>query len=171
MSDTDWIQDIIGDVGTMPIYGGVRENKMQLVNSKIRQINSLLLTSLKQSKGYQAGTVDDPTQDDTFVEANVEPNADNNIELGTDVLIGAIDKMTGKVTKKNLHLTGLLALGNDETNVTFVKAGRTLFGSDSQYRDPFTDDPLPEETIFVEPPSFSGVLLTSNSPIDGGVFI
>ena len=171
ISDTDWIQDIIGDVGTMPIYGGVRENKMQLVNSKIRQINSLLLTSLKQSKGYQAGTVDDPTQDDIFVEANVAPNADNNIELGTDVLIGAIDKMTGKVTKKNLHLTGLLALGNDETNVTFVKAGRTLFGSDSQYRDPFTDDPLPEETIFVEPPSFSGVLLTSNSPIDGGVFI
>ena len=68
-------------------------------------------------------------------------------------------------------VTKSLLVGNQDTNTTQIIPGRKLFPRDTQYFDPRTDELLPEKDVYVEMPSVSGVLLTSISRIDGGLYV
>lgn len=96
---------------------------------------------------------------------------EKNVVLTTDTVIGDVqDNGNGPelVDPKSLLVTKSLLLGNNDTNTTHIVPGKTLFPQDSQYNDPRTEETLPINDVYVELPSVSGVLLTSNSRIDGG---
>lgn len=171
LTDTSWNECISGDVGTLPVFGGLSEGRMTLINSKIKQMANLLTQSLRYGVGFSHGAVGTPSQDERFITDNITPNKDSNVEIDSDVLIGKFNRDTGELEKRNAHITGILALGSADSNITIIKAGRTLFPEDSQYTDPYTGAEIPVEPVYVEPPAYSGVLLTSNSPIDGGNFV
>ena len=99
---------------------------------------------------------------------------DSNVIFESDTVIGEIEKTDNgyKVkTPRSLMVTKSLLVGNQDTNTTQIIPGRKLFPRDTQYFDPRTDELLPEKDVYVEMPSVSGVLLTSNSRIDGGLYV
>lgn len=98
----------------------------------------------------------------------------DNVILESDTVIGELEETDNgykvKVPRALMVTKGLL-LGNNATGTTHIVPGRTMFPNDSQYFDPRTDEPIPEKDVYLELPSVSGVLLGSNSRIDGGVWI
>lgn len=98
---------------------------------------------------------------------------EHNVVLETDTVIGELENTDNgyKVkTPRSLMVTKSLLLGNQNTNTTHIVPGRSLFPRDSQYFDPRTDELLPERDVYVEMPSVPGVLISSNSRIDGGLY-
>ena len=68
-----------------------------------------------------------------------------------------------------------MIVGNNDTANFHILPGRPeMFKDAVQYRNVWTEtlthngDLLPETDVFVAPPAESGVLITSNSRLDGG---
>jgi hypothetical protein len=91
----------------------------------------------------------------------------------TDLVIGKLS--VGKEGElhveqaKNLLITGDEIFANANANNVFIHSER-VFESDSQYRNPYTEELNPLADVHVDLPATSGVLLTSNSRIDGGIW-
>jgi len=176
LTNIDWAEFVSGDENYIPIFGPIStDNKRKLINSQIKQVNNALFAAMRLAMGSEIDELGstDKSFIDEFLPESVDENIDSrlkNIEIGQDVLIGKINQTTNEITKRGLQVTKFIGLGNDETNNTFIVPGRKLFPDSLQYKDPFTYIDLPVETIYVELPAVSGVLLTDNSCIDGGVF-
>ena len=176
LTSADWAEFVFGDENYIPIFGEIgTDGKRKLINSQIKQVSNALLAALRTSIGNEID--DDGTTDktfiDTFLPTSVDPDVDSrtrNIEIDQDVIIGKINQSTNAIAQRGLHVTKFISLGNDKTNNTFIVPGRTLFPNSNQYKDPFTYLSIPVETVYAEPPAISGVLLTDNSVIDGGVY-
>lgn len=169
LTNIDWQEFVNGTKDTLPLFGDVgTDGKRKIIDSQIRQVTGSLLATMKLAVGNE---IDDTgTTDATFADEFVPVKTDPDVEIDQDVLIGKLDKITGALTKRGLQVTKFLGLGNDETSNTFLVPGRKMFPNSLQYRDPFTYKKLPEETVYAEMPSASGVLLTDNSVIDGGIY-
>lgn len=99
---------------------------------------------------------------------------ESNININTDIVIGETTKGENGSYVSNPHslmVTKSLILGNKDTNSVHVIPGRTLFPGSSQYRYAKDESRIPIKDVYVELPSVSGVLLTDNSRVDGGLFI
>lgn len=176
------------------------EPRVTLIDSKIKQVGGALFdllfnskTDIHNARHYIDGedgldsseypeytderfdnethgvlTVDEDTGESSY------KGTEDNVILGTDTVIGELELTDNgyrvKVPRSLMVTKGLL-LGNQSTATTQIIPGRTLFPMDSQYFDPRTDELLPEKDIYVELPSVSGVLLTSNSKVDGGLYV
>lgn len=176
LNSADWQEFVSGTENSLALFGPVgTDGKRKIIDSQIRQVSDSLLLALKKAIGNEisdTGSTDESFVNE-FVPSSSDPNVDSrtqNVEIGQDVLIGKLDKTTNQLIKRGLHVTKFIGLGNGETNDTFFVPGRKLFPNSQQYKDPFTYKALPVETVYVEPPSVSGVMLTDNSIIDGGVY-
>lgn len=99
---------------------------------------------------------------------------EQNIHFNSDTIVGEVAQgPNGSFisTPHSLLVTKSLLLGNKNTNTTHVVPGRTLFPKSSQYRFAKDEVTRPMQDIYIEMPSVSGVLLTDNSRVDGGLFI
>ena len=130
--------------------------------------------SLRDSD-YVSQLYDEPVYDD---EGNLTGYAGtgtaDNININTDTIIGETAKGTNGyeiTTPHSLMVTKSLILGNSNSNMTHVIPGRSLFPGSYQYRYARDESSVPVKDVYVEPPSVSGVLLTDNSRIDGGLYI
>ena len=74
---------------------------------------------------------------------------------------------------RNLMVTGNTVIApvvdGKIRNITVINPTRTHL-EDSQYRNWYTEEQLPEEKVSIDLPPVSGVLITSNSRLDGGYF-
>jgi hypothetical protein len=87
-----------------------------------------------------------------------------------DVIVGSIDS-TGKVIeKKSLIATKAIGVSNDDTVTGLIVPSRTNFAAAAQYYDPVTGEATTPVDVTVDMPNESGVMLTSNSRVDGGVW-
>ena len=176
LNSADWAEFIDGSENTLALFGPIgADNKRKVVNSQIKQVSDAILLAFKKGLGNEIDEVG--STDKSFVDEFLPVSADEtidsrskNVEIDQDVLIGNLNKTTDGLAKRGLHVTKFIGLGNGETNNTFFVPGRKLFPGSNQYKDPFTYKALPIETVYVEPPAVSGVMLTDNSVIDGGVY-
>lgn len=171
INDTDYNRLINGTENRLPIFGkpDTEDNveKSILVDSKIRQTASALFNALKSNI-----SIKDDDEDELLADTyGDEDSIKDNVVIDTDTVIGEVETnpADGRVVIKprSLMVTKSLILGNDEANATHIIPGRDLFSDDSQYRNPFDESTLPIKDVYVAPPTVSGVLLTSNSRIDG----
>lgn len=99
-----------------------------------------------------------------------------NTIIDNDVLIGSSDHPS------NLHVTKVFSLGNKETTNTFFVPGRDIYSENYNKYVAVTDnneDFFPHWTtkeeektnVYLGMPVKSGILLSSNSPIDGGTYL
>lgn len=177
---------------------GELNTRATLIDSKVKQIGGALYDLLFTSKtdiSNAAHTIDgEDGLDVNIYNGYTDKKFDNekhgvlvdngdgeaytgtkdNIILESDTVIGELEKTERgyKVkTPRALMVTKGLLLGNNATSTTQIVPGRTLFPNDSQYFDPRTDEPIPEKDVYLELPSVSGVLISSNSRVDGGVWV
>jgi hypothetical protein len=189
---------VYGEPMTFP---GESEPRTTLVDSKIEQVSSSLFESLfntvsrigqeTRTLGEKANVSSDhyfDSRDADFVKEvygdfeydenhnKVYKNVGtpDNVNIKTDTIIGetAIGPNGRYIsTPRSLMVTKSLVLGNSNTNSTHVVPGRTLFPHSNQYRYAKDESRIPEKDVYVEMPAVSGVLLTDNSRIDGGLYV
>ena len=86
------------------------------------------------------------------------------------MVVGEFDD-NGKLKKgKSIFATKSIGIGDDESVAAFLRPARTNFPTASQYFDPYTGEALDAQDVQVDMPAESGVMLTSNSTVDGGLY-
>lgn len=186
---------IFGEKNTT--YGDGEKARSTIIESKIYQASSTIFDLLFHSAtdiSNATRTLDTDNVSNTDYQNGTDSNfvknvyggkdengsltgtgTDNNVVVETDTVIGEVTQDDdGKQiikTPRSLLVSKSLVLGNNNTNSTHVVPGRTLFPDSSQYRNEKTEAQLKNNDVYVEPPSKSGVLLTDNSRVDGGLYI
>ena len=187
-----------GSENRLAIYGAPKqlpgtdtEKLNTFEESYIRQTSSILLENLKNRKTTAVTnmSVDTPqvvVEDennilDAFYGKTEDDTVNEDVIIETDVIIGEIlndltdnkNSVFGKT--RSLKVSKSVVVGNNDTANFHILPGRPeMFKDAVQYRNVWTEtlthngDLLPETDVFVAPPAESGVLITSNSRLDGG---
>lgn len=175
-SDDDSYLVMFGDTQTLD-GNGLKFDTLK--KSPLRQIQNALRTRLIQAytdKGVTETSVAQSTADTiaaakgdgTFKSTTDTSVSDTVVE--NDVIVGSIDS-TGKVIeKKSLIATKAIGVSNDDTVTGLIVPSRTNFTAAAQYYDPVTGEATTPVDVTVDMPNESGVMLTSNSRVDGGVW-
>lgn len=113
---------------------------------------------------------------ETYYNAATQPN---NLIVDTDVIIG------GELDR-SLHITKNLSIGNNKTNNTIIVPGREIYSESFAYKQfkqttkkdandfdvpAWAIEEKPKGNVYIGLPADSGVLLTTNSPIKGGLYL
>lgn len=177
LTDNDLNDQLNGDDKILPVFGPKKTvdgvSRVTLINSNIKQTANALFNTI--TKASSTKTESDKEWDEGY---KIDQNSDGTYDEEDDVVranlvIGKLseDEEGNKYVSesRNLLVSGDTILGNTQTNMTFIHPERT-FTDDSQYRNPYTEETLPLTDVHVDLPSVSGVLITSNSRIDGGLW-
>ena len=197
VNNTDLNKVFKGTENTLPMYGhpepfpGENTPRTTLVDSKVKQVSNALFDSLfnSQSRIKESNrTLDEikfngdayvGKRDEDFVNELYGPKSDpsnmNNVNISADTVIGEISQGLGGTyyisKEKSLMVTKSLILGNKNTASTHIIPGRKCFANSNQYRNSKDEARIPENDVYLELPPISGVLLTDNSRIDGGLYV
>lgn len=177
LTDTDFNDQVHGTEKRLSVFGPPLivdgQERSTLIDSNIKQTaNALFNTMMKTAsvknesdEEYIATYKKDQLLDGTYEEEDVV--------VESDLVIGKLSQgEEGELrveSTRNLMVTGDQIFANPSSNNVFVHSDR-IFTDDSQYRNPYTEEVNPLSDIHVDLPGVSGVLLTSNSRIDGGLW-
>lgn len=177
ITDKDIQDQFDGEEKVLPVYGPKKtidgKERVTLINSNIKQTANALFNTITKAASIKSDS--DKEYDQYY---KIEPNEDGTYPeedevVRSNLVVGklSVDEEGNKYVSepRNLLVSGDTIVGNTETNMTFIHSGR-VFEDDSQYRNPYTEEKLPLTDVHVDLPAISGVLLTSNSRIDGGLW-
>ena len=170
---------------TSAIDGGPnRFNTFQ--KAPIRQVENALRTRILSSlanadtaKTIRAANAEEfakikrATTDPKYTE-KFTPTTDTSVSdtvIENDVVVGKYDDEGNLLEKKSLVATKALGVGDDEHAAGFIRAPRTNFPTAEQYYNPWTGEYYEPQDVQVDMPNESGVMLTNNSLIDGGLYL
>lgn len=176
-SDDDSYLPMFGDTITLD-KEGKKFNTLQ--RSPIRQIKNALRTRL--TDGHVKADEYERTISETFAKKFAKDNgtdiawanttnpilADTVIE--NDLIVGQFDEEGNLINQRSIIATKALGVSNGDKASGFIRPARTNFPNAPQYINPYTGEYNPEVDVEVDMPNESGVLLTSNSVVDGGVY-
>ena len=177
ITDLDIQDQFDGEEKVLPVYGPKKTidgtERVTLINSNIKQTANALFNTITKAASVKS---DSDKEYDQYYKFEVDENGNYPEEdevVRSNLVVGKLstDEEGNKYVSepRNLLVSGDTIIGNTETNVTFIHSGR-IFEDDSQYRNPYTEERLPLTDVHVDLPAISGVLLTSNSRIDGGLW-
>jgi hypothetical protein len=110
-----------------------------------------------------------PSKDDgTFKPTTDVKVADTVIE--NDLIAGVFNEDGTLKEKKSVFATRSLGVSDPDYGTGTIQAARQDFPDAEQYYDPVTGEPTVPVDVVVDMPNESGVMLTSNSVISGGVW-
>lgn len=160
-----------GDTKVLPVFGpketiaGVE--RLTLINSNIRQTANALFNTIKKSKSVRV-----PSDVEALDRFKATDDKEETV-VQSNLVVGELstDDEGNKYIKnnKNLLVTGETIFGGLDSGTTFLHPNRT-FLNDTQYKDPLTEEQVAITDVHIDLPPVSGVLLTSNSRIDGGIW-
>lgn len=174
-----------GTDGTVPVFKEIEDEKtgekvIGIVDSKIKQVRHSIYETLKNNlreKLYEDqydenGNVHQVDVSDEYLKERYGVNQDASV-FENDVIIGEVEEAadgTFKIkTPRSLHVSNSLAVGNAEGASMHIVPDHKVYGFEipailegEQFED--TD-------IIVERPLKSGMMLTHNSPISGGLWL
>ena len=151
-----------------------------LRRSPIRQVRNALRTRIKQTVSKDS-LLEDAVKEqlaDIFApmkggnetrENTVDPKVSDTV-VENDLIAGEFNDDGTIKTPKSIYATKAFGIGDDTHAEGFIVPARTNFPEASQYEDPYTLQPTPVVDIVVDMPNESGVMLTSNSRVDGGIY-
>jgi hypothetical protein len=146
----------------LPIYGEKNDHGDTILQDSLVHMKILVLFALYDAKiNSNKTSLENTTLSSKFFTGY---EAIKNLIIESDTVIGTPHN------PKALGVTKGILLGNELTNLNAILPGRSNFNDEFPYKDPLTDKTLTEETVVVELPARSGVLLSHNSTIDGGEF-
>ena len=161
-------------------------NKMNtLQKSPLRQIQNALRTRLLASKVERENEEEKANQQQIIAEATADELApsrdDGTFKPTTDVsvadtviendLVAGVFNEDGSIKeKKSIFATRALGVSDPDYGTGIIQAARQDFPDAEQYFDPVTGEPTVPTDVVVDMPNESGVMLTSNSVISGGVW-
>ena len=181
--ENDTYLTMFGD--TSSIDGGPnRFNTFQ--KAPIRQVENALRTrilsslatadtaqTIRAANAEEFAKIKRDTSDPKYTE-RFTPTTDTSVSdsvIENDVVVGKYDNEGNILEKKSLIATKALGVGDDEHTTGFIRAPRTNFPTAAQYYNPWTGEYYTPQDVQVDMPNESGVMLTSNSLIDGGLYL
>lgn len=177
-----------GTDGTVPVFKKhvdevTGEETIGLSDSKIKQIQHSIFETLKNSARARVwgnrydenGQVVQFDYSEEFLKNRYGDRKDAST-FANDVIIGEVEEAgdgTYRIKEggeRGLHVSNGVAIGNSKTSVMHLLAGRS---ADNKRDIPelMDGEPWEDEDIEVEAPLRSGMMLTHNSPISGGLWI
>lgn len=176
-----------GDDSYMPMFGDTKtldDNGRQfdvLQKSSLRFIQNALRTRLSHilknantvvAKYAQESMIEPyaPSQGDGTFKSSTDPQ-NSDIVSESNIIAGKFNAAGELVEEKTIMATKALGVGNDTHSTGMINAPRTNYPDAPQYYNPLTGEYNPVIDVQVDMPNESGVLLTNNSLIDGGLFI
>lgn len=170
---------------TSSIDGGPnRFNTFQ--KAPIRQVENALRTrilsslatadtaqTIRAANAEEFAKIKRDTSDPKYTE-RFTPTTDTSVSdsvIENDVVVGKYDNEGNILEKKSLIATKALGVGDDKHTTGFIRAPRTNFPTAAQYYNPWTGEYYTPQDVQVDMPNESGVMLTSNSLIDGGLYL
>ena len=167
--------------GTTKTLDGEKLTFNVLRRSPIRQVRNALRTQIKQTPNEDTSLLAEMMNSqlaDVFApmkgpdekrENTVKPEeADTVVE--NNLIAGEFNPDGSLKDGKTIYATRALGVGDLVHAEGFIVPARTNFPNASQYEDPYTLQPTPILDVVVDMPNESGVMLTSNSRIDGGIY-
>lgn len=151
-----------------------------LQKSPIQLVNNALMTRLQStnSKNNPFGLDDLNSHLSSYTtqvkEGKYEPTVEADtadVVVNQHVVAGKFNDKGELVETKSIFATKSLGVGNNDTATGFIYPARTNFPNAPQYKNPYNGVLNPVTDVRVDMPNESGVLLTSNSVIDGGLYI
>ena len=91
--------------------------------------------------------------------------------IENDVVVGKFDNNGKLLEKKSLIATAAIGVSDNEHMVGLIRPPRTNFSTAPQYYNPYTGEYNDPQDVQIDLPNESGVMLTNNSLIDGGLYI
>ena len=177
LTDTDFADQIKGTEKRLSVFGPTitveGKERSTLIDSNIRQTANALFNTMMKTASIKSDS------DTEYLETYKKPELttggyeEEDTVVETDLVVGKLS--TGEEgqlhveSQRNLLITGDEIFANPNANNVFFHSDR-IFESDSQYRNPYTEELNPLSDVHVDLPAQSGVLLTSNSRIDGGIW-
>lgn len=179
--DDDTYLTMFGESKTLAT--GNRINTLQ--KSPLRQIQNALKTRLAQAKvekdqdeqlkatQYEvsqriADIYAKMVADGMFRSTTDVANSDTVVE--NDLIAGKFDDNGNLIEKKSIFGTKAIGVADPAYGTFVIHGARQNFPDAEQYYDPVTGRPTLPIDVVVDAPNESGVLLTSNSVISGGLF-
>lgn len=184
------LQDFFGsDDGTyLTMFGesktlgtGITINTLQ--KSPLRQIQNALrcrLLNSKTSKDSEYASTQEniakitaneyaPSKGDGTFKSTIDISvADTVIE--NDLIAGQFDDAGNLINKKSIVGTRAIGVSDPDYGTLLIQGARQNFPDAEQYYDPKTGDATLPVDVVVDAPNESGVMLTSNSVVSGGVW-
>lgn len=177
LTDTDFNDQIKGTEKRLPVFGPELtvdgKKRSTLIDSNIRQTANALFNSMMRTASVKSDA--DVEYLETYKKRQLEDGSfeEEDSIVESDLVIGKLSEgEEGELyveSTRNLLVTGDQIFANPQANNVFIHSER-LFNSDSQYRNPYTEELNDLTDVHVDLPAVSGVLLTSNSRIDGGIW-
>ena len=177
ITDTDFNDQIHGTEKRLSVFGPelVIDGKPRstLIDSNIRQTANALFNTMMRTASVKSDS--DKEYLETYKRAKLNDGTyeEEDSVVESDLVIGKLSKgEEGELhveEARNLLVTGDEIFAHPNGNNVFIHSER-IFESDSQYRNPYTEELNPLSDVHVDLPASSGVLLTSNSRIDGGIW-
>lgn len=181
-ADDDTFITMFGESKTLTT--GNKVNTFQ--KSPIRQIQNALRTRLLKSNSNNLFNVNNlaaflivseefanlfaPSKGDGTFKPTIDVTVSDTV-IENDLIVGKFNNDgTQLLEKKSIIATKSIGVSNDEKGSFFITPARTNFETAEQYRDPHTGDVREYQDVIIDAPMDSGVLLTSNSIVSGGVW-
>lgn len=162
---------------------GNRMNTLQ--KSPLRQIQNALRTRLIASKIDRLTNEADNEIQRTVAEATADeyakskndgsfkPTVDTSVSdtvVENDLIAGVFNDDGSIKEKKSIVATRAIGVSDPDYGTGLIQGARQNFPDAEQYLDPATGEPTVPIDVVVDLPNESGVMLTSNSVISGGVW-
>lgn len=135
--------------------------------------NSDTAKTVRTANAEEFAKIKRDSTDSKYTEA-FTPTTDTSVSdtvIENDVVVGKYDDEGNLLEKKSLVATKALGVGDDSHTTGFIRAPRTNFPTAEQYYNPWTGEYYEAQDVQVDMPNESGVMLTSNSLIDGGLYV
>lgn len=143
--------------------------RTRLLKSKIDKANDEAVAGLQAttSKAF-ADEVSPEVGDGSFKPSLDKDNAD--VVSESNIIAAKFDNDGNLEEKKSIVATDSLGVSDPDYGTAFIQGARRSFPTAEQYYDPATGEATTPIDVVVDAPNESGVMLTSNSVISGGVW-
>lgn len=143
--------------------------RTRLLNSKVEKAQDETQAELQAatSKAF-ADEIAEQVGDGTF-ESSLDKDTATTVSEA-DIIAAKFDKDGNILEKKSIAATDSVVVSDPDYGTVLFQGARRNFPDAEQYYDPATGEATTPVDVVVDAPNESGVLITSNSVISGGVW-
>ena len=143
--------------------------RTRLLNSKIEKVQDETKAELQTATSKAFADEIAKEVDDGSFKSSLDKDIATTVSEA-DIIAAKFDKDGNILEKKSIAATDSLVVSDPDYGTVLFQGARRNFPDAEQYYDPATGEATTPVDVVVDAPNESGVLITSNSVISGGVW-
>lgn len=141
----------------------------RLLKSKIEKDSDAALAALQEATSAAIANEIAPAVDDGSFKKSLDKNIATTVSE-SHIIAAKFDDAGNVIEKKSIAATDSLIVSDPQYGTVAIQGARRNFPNAEQYYDPATGKATLPVDVVVDAPNESGVMITSNSVISGGIW-